>query len=504
MKPFDFGEINLEAEPSGGAIAIRDTERPFRIALLGDFSGRASRGLAESGAQLANREAVAVDRDNFDEVLAKLRVSLDLPVGTNNHTSTLHFSELDDFHPDRIFERCELFQRLREIRTRLKDPSTFTAMAAELGVGRERVPPDRSQPEARSVAPNSLHIGSGNLLDEIVDQSEPQTATLRPSRSPDELHEFIRRVTEPHLTSAADPRQGEIIGVVDRAASAQMSALLHAPAFQDLEAAWRAVYFLVRRIDTSSQLSLHLIDVSKAELEADLRGAQDLRATGLYQLLVENSVRIASADPWSILVGNYSFGPEVADAELLGRIAKIAQASGAPFIAGANPREWAASQEGRYARSWGALRGLQAASSLGLTLPRFLLRLPYGAKTDPIDSFDFEEMPQPSDHEDYVWGNSAFACALLLAQAFSEDGWDMRPGSCSEVDGLPLHTYTIDAESALKPCAEALLTDAVVELILENGVMPFVSLKGTDSIRLARFQSVADPPAPLAGPWSRR
>jgi type VI secretion system protein ImpC len=112
-------------------------------------------------------------------------------------------------------------------------------------------------------------------------------------------------------------------------------------------------------------------------------------------------------------------------------------------------------------------------------------------------------MPNTPAHEDYLWGSAAFACGLLLAESFKNQGRAMRPGAISEVDGLPLHAYEREGESQLKPCAEILLTDDVVERILENGLMPLVSLKGRGLVRLARFQSIAEPPRPLAGPWDK-
>jgi type VI secretion system protein ImpC len=130
-----------------------------------------------------------------------------------------------------------------------------------------------------------------------------------------------------------------------------------------------------------------------------------------------------------------------------------------------------------------------------------LLRLPYGAATDPVESFSFEEMPDTPEHEDYLWGNPAFACALLLAQSFSDSGWQMRPGEHSEINGLPLHAYKQNGDSELKPCAEALLTERAAGKILENGLMPLVWLKSQDSVRLLRFQSVAKPLRALAGRW---
>src|SRR5208337_3099418 len=152
------------------------------------------------------------------------------------------------------------------------------------------------------------------------------------------------------------------------------------------------------------------------------------------------------------------------------------------------PQDWKPPQN---AEAWEALRRLPEASAVGLALPRFLLRLPYGKKTEPIESFDFEEMPDTPSHENYLWGNPAFVCALLLAQSFNQDGWDLRPGVISELDDLALHVYEENGESGLKPCAEALLTERTAERILEAGLMPLLSLKGKDRVRLMRFQSIA-------------
>jgi type VI secretion system protein ImpC len=515
-RPFDFGEIKLTAVGDDSSVLPRE-DTSCRIAVLGDFSSRPNRGRA--GASLADCRALLVDRDNFDSVLANIAPELRLPIGARAELA-LRFSELDDFHPDRLFERAEIFRRLREVRLRLKDPATFAAAAEDLGVRLEPQAATKTNgppASAGAIASNLVQDRPGGLLEEIVERAGGGEREGRPSRAPDVLQEFVRRVTEPHLVEASDPRQEELLRMIDRALSAQMQALLHVPAYQSLEAAWRSMFFLVRRSETGSQLKLYLIDISKEDLAADLISSQDLRATGAYKLFVEKTVGTPGAEPWSLIVGNYTFGPQREDAELLGRLAKIARSARAPFIAAASPRllgcasiadaphprDWRITPTADAAAAWESLRRLPEASSIGLAMPRFLLRLPYGKKTDAIESFDFEEMPEGSSHEDYLWGNPAFACALLLAQSFSEYGWEMRPGVHAQIEGLPLHVYEQDGESELKPCAEALLTDEAAERILENGLMPLASMKGRDAVRVVKFQSVAEPFRVLAGRWTQ-
>jgi len=111
-------------------------------------------------------------------------------------------------------------------------------------------------------------------------------------------------------------------------------------------------------------------------------------------------------------------------------------------------------------------------------------------------------MPGTPDHHHYLWGNPAFACACLLGRAFSNDGWGMRPGTHAVIAGLPLHSYESEGEQQLKPCAEALLSEADTDWILEQGLMPLVSIKNQDAVRLLRFQSIAQPLAPLSGAWT--
>jgi type VI secretion system protein ImpC len=220
-------------------------------------------------------------------------------------------------------------------------------------------------------------------------------------------------------------------------------------------------------------------------------------------------------EPWAVIAGNYTFDRTREDAELLGRMSKIAAAAGAPFIAAAesnllgcdslaktpDPDDWR-STGGEYGQAaWQALHELPEAAYLGLALPRFLMRLPYGTDTDPLEQFDFEEMADEIIHEDYLWGNPCFACVYLLSRAFSKFGWSLRPGAVQDIDSLPLHVYQETGETRIKPCAEVVLTERAAEIILDKSFMLLLSFRDQDMIRLVRFQSLALPPKPLAGRW---
>lgn len=510
-KPFDFGGVKLTA---GGesSNAHPCSETPFRVTILGDFSGRANRGIFEPNT-IAKRRTLLIDRDSFDQVLSRTGVEIHLAIG--DESLRLHFSEIEDFHPDRIFQHLEAFGKLRDLRGRLQDPSKFEQAVDELGLRSSgSVSKLRSADTSPVLVPNAARLAAGSLLDEMIEQTESRVAEDRYKRKPDEVLEFAQRVAAEHVVSTPDARQPEVLSIIDRGIGGLMRAVLHNRDFQALEAIWRATFLLVRQLETGSQLKLYMIDISKDELTADLKSAADLRDTGMYRLLVEQSVETAGGEPWAIIVGNYAFGSESDDTAVLSRMAQIAYRAHAPFVAEASPRllgcdslasthprDWKASHQ--LAGDWTALRRQPEADSVGLALPRFLLRLPYGKKTVPLESFDFDEFQELPKHEDYLWGNPGFAVALLLAQSFSEAGWDMKPGSLSEIDRLPLHVYEKNGESESKPCAEVLLTEDAAQRILDEGLIPLVSFKDRDSARVMRFQSIAEPLRGLAGPWDR-
>jgi hypothetical protein len=384
---FSFGTIQSAGEP----LEVPTPESPFRIGILGDFSGRKNRGESES---LADQRPVRVNRENFDEVMANLAVRLVLPVGDIGPAIELSFSSLDDFHPDQLHGR----------------------------------------------------------VDYIADADE-----------------------------------------VDQK-STWLSWVLHHPDFQAVESAWRGLDWLLGRAAKGGRVEVTLFDISLAELTADLNASEDLTATGLHELLIDKGVHGPRGEPWAILVGNYAFDLSVQHAELLGRIAKIAGQSNAPFLAAVDPRvlekSFALSPEATAA--WQALRQLPEAGLLGLAAPRFLLRLPYGDNTQSIDKFSYEEMTVPPDRSHYLWGNPALACAALLAQAFHKDGWAFKPGVGVPLENLPIHVYHVDGEEEVT-LAEAWLVRPQIEQIVKLGLMVFLCVRGKGAMQLLRFQSLAQP-----------
>jgi type VI secretion system protein ImpC len=505
-----IGDINLAADSSGDP-GSPDPETPFRILVLGNFSGS-----TRPASALAQRKPLLVDRDNMDEILAKVNPQVKVPLGPPPQESiSISFREMEDFEPDRLFQNLPIFTTLGDLRRRLNNPRQFADAAAEIkGWASAKISPlpsEAKEPKPSSETSASMPVSGEDLLQQMLGGETPLRTESNPLES--DWNRFLNTIVEPHVVARTDPRLPDYEGVVDEAISAQMRAILHHPDFQEVEAAWRGLFFLVRRLETDTNLKLYLLDVTKEELNRDMLEASNLGRTAIYQHLVERTVNTTGAQPWAVVAGLYTFGPTQADLELLGNLARITHQAGAPFLAGAHsmlvgcpslvrqpePREW--QEDANVVQAWQQLRQLPEAAFLGLALPRFLLRLPYGKDFRTIEQFAFEEMPDGSPHDNYLWGNPALACTLLLGQSFSQGGWNMRPGKLLDIDNLPVHIYQEEDEKVTKSCAEVLLTTRAAEHLLERGLMPLLSVSGRDVVRLARFQSIASPLSPLAGRW---
>lgn len=495
-KPISFGDISFELVSS-----LKDARgeilpgTPFRILVMGDFSGRASRGIAE---EIRARKARPIDRDIVDEVLGVMKVRVRLQ--SAGSSLTMAFSCLDDFHPDHLFGRIGVFRALKDVRSRLQDPRTFKAALTVLQGLTGEVGTGGSDARQHDMVPPP----GGSLLDQIVGDTSGKTGGVLP-----DMDTFLAAVVRPHLVARDDPEQARLTAVLDRTISDLMAEVMHHPSFQALEASWRGVQFLCSRVETDEALQIFLLDISAEELAADLAAHEDLSRTGAYRLLVDE----VRDNPWTVLIGDYTYG--FGDASTLGRMAKVAQAAGAPFIARAepclvgcqaldgspDPAAWRTFPDRETLTAWDGLRRLREAAYLGLVMPRFLLRLPFGSETDACETFAFEEMPSGSVHGHYLWGNPAFACAYLLARSYTLSGWDMRPGSVQDVDSLPLHVYQAQGSSLLKPCAEVVFSEAAADAVMDAGIMPLATVRDTDTARLVRFQSLAEPATALAGRW---
>jgi type VI secretion system protein ImpC len=277
-----------------------------------------------------------------------------------------------------------------------------------------------------------------------------------------------------------------------------MRKLLHAPAFQALESAWRGVQWLIQSLELDESLQLHLFDVGRDELLADIVAAQgQLAKTGLYRALADRWRNMPGGQGWTVLTGLYRFGPSDADIGLLAALGILASQAGGPFVAAGDVA--LAGEDPAKLAGWHSLRHSEAAPWIGLAAPRVLLRLPYGRRSNPVTSFAFEEFQGLPTHEDYLWGAGSLAIALLIGRAFTARGWDFEPGDEREIGDLPAYSYEQDGERELQACAESYLGETAGQLLLNAGLMPVLSHRHANAVTVMRFQSVAEPAQGLAG-----
>jgi len=499
--------MELEFKIRGEAAGRRRQEQPFNLLILGNFSGHVAELAGDAGEAIAKRRIVHVDLDNVDELWSLFHPYLQLQLGS----ASIEISpgDIDDFHPDQLYRTLPLFGDLREMRKKLLDPGTAQSALGEI-LSAGAVIEGEIVDDAGRAADEDAGLMFERLLGRPASQTPAQQAV---ASELGKLDAFIREMVAPHIVNDPDPRVETAVDSVDLAITELMRGILHHEDFQALESSWRSLFGMVSELELDEDLHLYVCDIRRQELLAGLpEPGTELHECALFQLLVERRRQATDDTPWTVIVGDYFFGRESEDIALLTGLGAAATVNGGVFLGGAKPEILGCSAVAELADArywsygdddgalWQSLRTSPVADRIGLALPRVLARLPYGEKTEEIDSFYFEEMPQ-RNHESYLWANPSYACGRLLAESFTRQGWDMEPGAHVDLGYLPAHNYMDDGESKLQPCAELLLSESTMVAILDAGLMPLVSYRNQNTAVLGRFQSIASPLAPLSGPW---
>lgn len=508
--PFDRQEMRFEVEPDTGPAREVASGAVFRLLLLGDFSGADS----ATRTPLASRRAVEVDRDNFDEVLAKFAPHVMLSIG-DEPPFPLKVSDIDDFRPEAIFEKNPLFLEMRRLRARLEDPDRWRAAAEDLGQEVSPSPKAASPSETTGPVTARSLIGGGSLLDQMMEREAPTPTAPQTKPSKDPVLEIARRAVQPYLVASTTQEQTDLLEKMDDAISARMREVLHHPGVRAVEAAWRSLFLLIRTLDTGPDLKVYIFDITRDELQQDLFSSDDLTESNICRLMVEDPRKYSADSRWAAIAASYRFGADADDLRALNRLMKLAKAANAPFLGNAtptlagvpsfagvlDPKHWTDPKE-TAGGFFALLRRQPEAPWMGLTAPRFLLRMPYGAKSDRCDAFPFEEIPGEPQPEDYLWGPSSYLLAMLLGQAFSDFGWDFKPGAVAEVKGLPLHMYRSASGPVSASCAEAWFTEPSVEALAERGFIVVVPYKDQDRVRIFQMNSIAEQYSLIRGSWN--
>jgi type VI secretion system protein ImpC len=304
-----------------------------------------------------------------------------------------------------------------------------------------------------------------------------------------------------------------IIAEIDKKLTDQVNLILHHERFQQVEGSWRGLHHLISNTETDEMLKIRVMNISKKDLGKTLKKFKGVAwdQSPIFKSLYEQEYGQLGGEPYGCLVGDYYFDHTPADVELVGQIAQVAAAAHAPFIAAAapslmgmdswqelaNPRDLAKIFGAPDYAAWRSLRESDDAKYVGLAMPRFLARLPYGAKTSPVEEFDFEEITGTGDHSRYTWANAAYAMAVNINRSFKLYGWCSQirgVESGGAVEGLPVHTFPSDDGGVDMKCpTEIAISDRREAELANCGLMPLIHRKNTDVAAFIGAQSLQKP-----------
>ena len=372
-----------------------------------------------------------------------------------------------------------------------------------------------AEPKSKQVAEQSTALAEGGDLDALLQKEfRPKTDEAKEA-----VEKAVRTLAEQALAQTqligADVVQSisAMIAEIDKKLSEQVNQILHHPDFQKLEGAWRGLAYLVNNTETDEMLKIRVLNISKAELGKTLKRYKGTAwdQSPIFKRVYEQEYGQFGGEPFGCMVGDYFFDHTAADLELLGEMGKVAAAAHCPFIGGAGPTvmqmgTWQELADPRdltkifttpeYA-AWRSLRESEDSRYIGLAMPRFLSRLPYGAKTNPVPEFDFEEETAGADHSKFTWANSAYAMATNITRSFKMYGWCSRIRgieSGGSLEGLPVHTFPTDDGGVDMKCpTEIAISDRREAELAKNGFMPLIHKKNSDFAAFIGAQSLQKP-----------
>ena len=368
--------------------------------------------------------------------------------------------------------------------------------------------------EAQKATGEAVAADADQFASLLQKQFKPKTDGARV-----EVERAVRTLAEQALRETAvvsDDVVGTIkaiIAEIDKKLTDQVNAILHNERFQQVESAWRGLHHLVSNTETDEMLKIRVMNISKKDLGKTLKKYKGAAwdQSPVFKKLYEQEYGQLGGEPYGCLVGDYSFDHTPGDVELLGQMSQVAAAAHAPFIAGAgpglmgmdswqelaNPRDLGKIFGAPDYAAWRSLRESDDAKYLGLAMPRFLSRLPYGAKTNPVEEFEFEEETGGGDHSKYTWSNAAYAMAVNINRSFKQYGWcsSIRGvESGGAVEGLPVHTFPSDDGGVDMKCpTEIAISDRREAELANCGLMPLIHRKNTDQAAFIGAQSLQKP-----------
>lgn len=355
-----------------------------------------------------------------------------------------------------------------------------------------------------------------SLLDQIINESDMVLENEEEKEyAKDMIGELVRQVMKKTIVVSKDLVMmiNDRISAIDNLITTQLNEVMHKEEFQKLEASWRGLKYLVKKSETGSNLKIRVLNVSKKELFKDMEKAVEFDQSAMFKKVFTEEYDMAGAAPYGALIGDYEFTRSAQDVFLLEKISQVAAAAHAPFISAASPRLFGMESftqigeprdlekifSGPEYIKWNSFRNSEDSRYVALTLPHVLMRSPYGTKENEVEveTFDYEEGVDGSDHSKYLWGNAAYALGTRLTDAFAKYQWCAairgREGG-GIVEGLPVHTFKTDeGDVALKCPTEIAIAERRDNELANNGFISLVHYKGTDFSVFFKTQSTNKP-----------
>lgn len=347
-----------------------------------------------------------------------------------------------------------------------------------------------------------------SFLDQVVSATKPKS-DAQMERAKDLLQTFVKQLMSGQATVSKDVEKqiNYWISEIDRLLSAQLNEIMHAEEFQKLEGSWRGLFYLVDKTETSTSLKIRVLNASKNELRKNLENAIEFDQSALFKMVYEEEYGTFGGAPYGTLIGDYEISNHPDDMLFLEKMAQVAAAAHAPFFTAANAelfglerftdvdskRDLAKIFDTVEYAKWKSFRESEDSRYVGMCLPHILMRLPYGAKTKPVEGFNYEEDVDGRDHRKYLWGNAAYALGARITDSFAQHGWlasirGVQGGGL--VEGLPTHTFKTDeGDVALKCPTEVAITDRREKEFSDLGFIPLVHCKGRDFAAFFATQS---------------
>ena len=380
---------------------------------------------------------------------------------------------------------------------------------------------DKEEQAAESA--QAEEVQEKSILDKIIDEGRMAREESQKGWAKDVIAEFVGQVMEGTMTVSKDTEAmiNARISQIDALISKQLNAVMHTEDFQKLEASWKGLHYLVQQSETGETLKLRVMNVSKKDLLKDMEKASEFDQSTLFKKIYEEEFGMFGGSSYGAMIGDYEFSSHPQDLALLEKVTQVAAAAHAPFISGASskmfnldsytelgvPRDMAKIFSSPEYAKWKSFRESEDSRYSALALPHILMRLPYGEANVPVESFNFEEDVEGTDHSKYLWGNAAYALGAKLTDAFAKYHWcaairGVEGGGL--VEGLPVHTFKTDeGDVALKCPTEIAITDRREKELADLGFIPLVHCKGTDyaaffSTQTANKAKVYDTPSASA------